>query len=60
MATKSILKNIVISDNKSAERLVRALERAEKRKVRPFIFQKKSHDMSAEEMRKIFETKGKI
>lgn len=34
MATKSILKNIVIDDRKSAEMLIHALEKSEVKKIK--------------------------
>ena len=52
MATKSILKNIVISDPQSGKDLVRALERAEKTPGKEVNLSKAYKEVRGDELRK--------
>lgn len=54
MATKSILKSIRVKDRRTAFRLVRALENAEKKGREPVATTRTFSDASREEIRKMF------
>ena len=55
MATKSFLKNIVIKDGKQAERFLKALENAEKKKSKEItISQRVEESKNPEQIRKLF------
>jgi len=54
MATKSILKNVVIKDKKAAQRLVNALEQAGKKREINEQSRVSHSYASAEELRKMF------
>ncbi len=55
MATKSFLKNIVIKDKKSAEKFINALEKAENKKSKQVIIDKRVEEVTdSEQIRKIF------
>ena len=59
MATKSILKNIVIKDRRGLRNLVRALENAEKHAVELPPLSKPTKDLKAEELDVLFTDNGK-
>lgn len=55
MATKSFLKNIVIKDGKQAERFLRALENAEKKKSKEITINQRVEEIkNPEQIRKLF------
>lgn len=55
MATKSFLKDIVIKDKKSAERFINALEKAENKKAKRVVINKRIEEVTdSEQIRKIF------
>jgi len=57
MATKSILKDIVIRDKKAGEQFVLALEYAEKIKPREVVYSKQCNTISKDQIRSIFDKK---
>lgn len=54
MATKSILKNIHITDRKKAAKLVNAMERAERQKPRRVMFGKSVDVVERDEVKLLF------
>ena len=52
MATKSILKNIIITDPQSGKDLVRALERAENMPAKDVSLSKSSKEIRGDELRR--------
>ena len=55
MATKSFLKNIVIKDGKQAERFLKALENAEKKKSKEITIDQRVEEIkNPEQIRKLF------
>ena len=54
MATKSIFKNIVISDNKSAEKLLWALEKSSGIKKKEVILTKKCQTITGSKIKEMF------
>ena len=55
MATKSFLKNIVIKDGKQAERFLKALENAEKKKSKEVTINQRVEEIkNPEQIRKLF------
>ena len=55
MATKSFLKNITIANRKDAEKFVKALENAEKKKSKEVIIDRMVENIKdSEQIRKIF------
>jgi hypothetical protein len=55
MATKSFLKNIVIKDGKQAERFLKALENAEKKKSKEITINQRVEEIkNPEQIRKLF------
>lgn len=54
MATKSILKTVVIKDNNSARNLIKAMNLAEKRHAKEVAIPHKVSDAKAEEIQQIF------
>ena len=55
MATKSYLKNIVIKDGKQAERFLKELENAEKKKSKEITINLRLEDIkNPEQIRKLF------
>ena len=55
MATKSFLKNIFIKDGKQAERFLRALENAEKKKSKEITINQRVEEIkNPEQIRKLF------
>ena len=55
MATKSFLKNIVIKDGKQAERFIKALENAEKKKSKEITINQRVEEIkNPEQIRKLF------
>ena len=55
MATKSFLKNIVIKDGKQAERFLKALENAEKKKPKEITINQRVEEIkNPEQIRKLF------
>ena len=55
MATKSFLKNIVINDGKQAERFLKALENAEKKKSKEITINQRVEEIkNPEQIRKLF------
>lgn len=58
MATRSFLKNIVIKNKSSAANFINALERAENKKAKKVIIDKRVEDITdSEQIRKIFNNK---
>ena len=54
MATKSILKIVVIKDNNSAWNLIKAMNLAEKRHAKEVEIPQKVSDAKADEIQKLF------
>ena len=55
MATKTFLKNIVIKDGKQAERFLKALENAEKKKSKEITINQRVEEIkNPEQIRKLF------
>ena len=54
MATKSILKSIVIKDGDAVNRLVNAIKESEKKAGTPMIVKKSVSDASRDDIRKMF------
>lgn len=54
MATKSIFKNIVISDNKTAGRLLCALEKSGNSKKKEVVLTKKCQTITGEKIKEMF------
>ena len=54
MATKSIFKKIVISDNKSAEKLLWALEKSSGSKKKEVILTKKCQTITGSKIKEMF------
>ena len=57
MATKSIYKNITIKSKPLAEKLISALENAERESGKEIIFFKRHHTATTEEIKNILECK---
>ena len=55
MATKSILKTVIIKDNTSAKRLATALEQASKKTAKPVSQSRAYTYASDEDIRKMFQ-----
>ena len=54
MATSSILKNIVIRDNKSAKNFIRTLERASKKAGKDVVVSKRHNDVKGNDIKEMF------
>lgn len=54
MATKSILKTVVIKDNNSARNLIKAMNLAEKRHAKEVAIPHKVSDAKADEIQQLF------
>lgn len=55
MATKSILKNIIIKNKKTCRSLINALENAQNKTAKDVSFSKGYHNATKDEIDKIFE-----
>lgn len=54
MATKSILKDIQISDRKQAHSFMKALKQAEKCRYKPAVLSKECREITGEEIKEFF------
>lgn len=58
MATKSVLKNVMIKDRRSAHRLVSALENAKNKSEKKVILSRTCSEMGRDEIRAVFGDKN--
>ena len=55
MATKSMLKNVVLHDRRLANRFLSALEKAGKKKSKDVILERNLEEVKGEDIRKFFD-----